>query len=72
MEGYPSDLTDEEWAMLEPLIPPGKLGGRPRQADRRAVLNGIFSVLRAGCVWRMIPRDYPPNSTVYAYFAHCA
>jgi transposase len=69
MEVYPSDLTDEEWVILEPLIPPGKPGGRPRLADMRAVLNGIFYVLRAGCAWRMIPREYPPKSTVYAYFA---
>src|SRR5215471_17958025 len=69
MELYPSDLTDEEWALLEPLIPPEKPGGRPRQVDMRAVLNGIFYVLRAGCAWRMIPREYPPKSTVYAYFA---
>ncbi len=69
MELYPSDLTDAEWAILEPLIPPEKPGGRPREVDRRAVLNGIFYVLRAGCAWRMIPRDYPPKSTVYSYFA---
>jgi putative transposase len=69
MELYPSDLTDEEWAILEPLIPPGKPGGRPREVDMRAILNGIFYVLRAGCAWRMIPREYPPKSTVYAYFA---
>ena len=69
MELYPSDLTDDEWAMLEPLIPPEKPGGRPREVDMRAVLNGIFYVLRAGCAWRMIPRDYPPKSTVDAYFA---
>jgi putative transposase len=69
MEIYPSDLSDEEWAILEPLIPPEKPGGRPREVDMRAVLNGIFYVLRAGCAWRMIPREYPPKSTVYAYFA---
>lgn len=69
MELYPSDLTDDEWAILEPLIPPEKPGGRTREVDMRAVLNGIFYVLRAGCAWRMIPRDYPPKSTVYAYFA---
>ena len=69
MEVYPSDLTDSEWAILEPLIPPGKAGGRPREVDMRAVLNGIFYVLRSGCAWRMLPRDYPPRSTVYGYFA---
>ncbi len=69
MEVYPSDLSDKEWAMLEPLIPPGKPDGRPREVNMRAVLNGIFYVLRSGCAWRMLPRDYPPRSTVYGYFA---
>src|SRR6266487_5098774 len=69
MELYPSDLTDDEWAILEPLIPPEKPGGRPREVEMRAVVNGIFYVLRAGCAWRMIPRDSPPKSTVSAYFA---
>ena len=69
MEVYPSDLSDDEWAILEPLIPPEKPGGRPREVDMRAVLNGIFYVLRSGCAWRMLPRDYPPRSTVYGYFA---
>jgi putative transposase len=69
MEIYPSDLTDTEWALLEPLIPSGKPGGRPREVNMRAVLNGIFSLLRAGCAWRMLPRDYPPRSTVYGDFA---
>jgi putative transposase len=69
MEVYPSDLSNEEWAVLEPLIPLGKPGGRPREVDLRTVLNGIFYVLRSGCAWRMLPRDYPPRSTVYGYFA---
>lgn len=69
MEIYPSDLTDSEWILLEPLIPPGKPGGRPREVNMRAVLNGIFYVLRSGCAWRMLPREYPPCSTVYEYFA---
>ncbi len=69
MELYPSDLTDDEWAILEPLIPPEKPGGRPREVEMRAVVNGIFYVLRAGCAWRMIPRDSLPKSTVSAYFA---
>jgi transposase len=66
MEVYPSDLSDEEWAILAPLIAPAKPGGRPREVDMRAVLHGIFYVLRAGCAWRMIPREYPPKSTVYS------
>ena len=69
MERYPSDLTNAEWSLLEPLIPSEKLGGRPRAVSMRAVLNGIFYVLRTGCAWRMIPHEYPPKSTVYAYFA---
>ncbi|WP_373324726.1 IS5 family transposase [Reticulibacter mediterranei] len=69
MEVYPSDLSDEEWAILEPLIPPGKPGGRPRTVNMRAVLDGIFYILRGGCAWRMLPHEYPPRSTVYYYFA---
>jgi transposase len=68
MEVYPSDLSDEEWAILEPLIPSEKPGGRPRQVNMRAVPSGIFDVLRAGCAWRMLPREYPPRSTIYGYF----
>jgi putative transposase len=69
MEIYPSDLSDAEWAILKLLIPPEKPGGRPRAVDMRRVLNAIFYLLRAGCAWRMLPRDYPPRSTVYHYFA---
>jgi putative transposase len=69
MEIYPSDLSDQEWAFLEPLIPPEKPGGRPRQVEMRQILNAIFYLLRAGCAWRMLPREYPPRSTVYHYFA---
>lgn len=69
MEVYPSDLSDEEWALLEPVIPPEKPGGRRRAVEMRAVLNAIFSLLRAGCAWRMLPREYPPRSIVYGYFA---
>ena len=69
IEIYPSDLTNTEWAILEPLLPAGKPGGRPRAVDMRAVVNGIFYVLRSGCAWRMLPRDDPPRSTVYGYFA---
>jgi len=69
MEVYPSDLSDEEWATLQALIPPEKPAGRPREVEMRAVLNGIFFVLRSGCAWRMLTRDYPPRSTVYGYFA---
>ena len=69
---YPSDLTDEQWAIVEPLIPPGKQnprGGRPRQVDMREVLNTLFSLNRSGCQWDMLPHDLRPKSTVYDSFA---
>jgi len=65
---YPSDMTEEEWRVLEPLIPPAKAGGRPREVEMRGVINGIFYVLRSGCAWRMLPHDLPPWPTVYYYF----
>jgi putative transposase len=65
---YPSDVTDEEWKHLEPLIPPAKRGGRKREVDMREVLNGVMYVLGTGCQWRYIPKDLPPKSTVYRYF----
>ena len=68
MKGYPSDLTTDEWQILEPLIPPPKPGGRPREVDMLKILNGIFYVLRSGCAWRMLPHDFSPWQTVYHYF----
>src|SRR5580693_1752364 len=65
---YPSDLTDEEWAHVEHLIPPAKRGGRRREIDEREVLNGLLYVLSTGCQWRYIPRDLPPRSTLFDYF----
>ena len=65
---YPSDLADAEWAILAPLIPAAKPGGRPRKWAMRAVLDAIFYLLRAGCAWRMLPRCFPPCSTVHHYF----
>ena len=65
---YPSDLTDAEWALIEPMIPPAKRGGRKRSVDVREVLNGIFYVLSTGCQWNAMPKDLPPKSTVYDYF----
>lgn len=65
---YPSDVTDEEWALIEPLIPPGKRGGGKRRVSMRAVVNGLMHVLSTGCQWRAIPKDLPPRSTVYGYF----
>jgi putative transposase len=67
---YPSDLTDEQFAILEPLIPPAKPGGRPREVIMRDVIDGIFYVNRGGCQWRMLPHDFPKWSTVYSYFRH--
>jgi transposase len=64
---YPSDLTDAEWALAEPLIPPAKRGGRPRTVVVREVLDGIFYVLATGCQWRALPKDLPPRSTVHEY-----
>jgi transposase len=65
---YPSDLTDEEWALVEPLIPPAKRGGRRREVDVREVLNGLLYVLSTGCQWRAVPKDLPPKSTLFSYF----
>ena len=69
---YPSDVTDEEWAYVEPLLPPAKRGGRRREADMREVFNGVMYVLSTGCQWRYIPKDFPPKSTVYRYFCDWA
>src|SRR5215210_6879656 len=65
---YPSDLTDDEWARIEPLISPAKRGGNRRHVDVREVMNGIMYVLSTGCQWRAIPKDLPPRSTVFHYF----
>jgi transposase len=65
---YPSDLTDEEWALARPEIPRAKRGGNKRTVDERAVMNGLMYVLSTGCQWRAIPKDLPPRSTVNFYF----
>lgn len=65
---YPSDLSDEQWALIQPLLPPAKPGGRPRAVDLREILNGIFYLLRSGCAWRMLPHDLPPWPTVQWYY----
>jgi len=65
---YPSDVTDEEWSMLEPLIPPARHGGRGREVVIREVVNGIMYILTTGCQWRSLPKDLPPRSTVHGYF----
>jgi transposase len=63
---YPSDLTDDEWRLVEPLIPPGKTGGGKRTVIMREVVNGLMYVLSTGCQWRAVPKDLPPKSTIYA------
>jgi transposase len=59
---YPSDLTDDEWKLVEPLIPPGKPGGGKRTVIMREVVNGLMYLLSTGCQWRAIPKDLPPKS----------
>jgi putative transposase len=66
---YPSDLTDAQWAILEPLIPSAKHGGRPREVDMREIVNAMLYLNRTGCQWDMMPHDLPPKSSVYVYFA---
>ena len=65
---YASDVTDREWALIAPLLPAAQSGGRPRTTCLRRVVNAVFYLLQAGCQWRMLPRDFPPRSTVYGYF----
>jgi transposase len=65
---YTTDLSDEEWQLLAPLLPPEKPGGRPRKYPRREVLNGIQYVLRGGCSWRLMPHDLPHWQTAYQTF----
>jgi putative transposase len=67
-DAYPTDLTDRQWRILAPLIPPVKPGGRPRGVDVRDVINAILYVDRNGVVWRALPHDFPPWQTVYHYF----
>jgi transposase len=65
---YPSDTSDEQWAVIEPLLPPVNTGGRPEKHPRRAVVDAILYVVRTGCAWRQLPADFPPWQTVYWYF----
>ena len=65
---YASDLTDREWELIEPFMPPAKAVGRPRTTDLREVVNAIVYLLRSGCPWRLLPKDFPPRSTVQRYF----
>jgi putative transposase len=66
---YPSDLRDEQWELIEVVIPAAKSGGRPREVDLREVINAMLYINRSGCQWDMLPHDLPPKSTVYEYFA---
>ena len=65
---YASDLTEAEWGVIGPLLPPCKRLGRPRTTDLREVVNAILYMARTGCQWRMLPKDFPPKSTVQEYF----
>jgi len=65
---YPTDLTDEQWEWIEPLIPPAKPGGRPRTVEMREVVNAIIYLVRGGIAWRLLPHDFPGWSAVYHYF----
>lgn len=65
---YPTDVTDGQWRLIGPLIPPPKPGGRPREVDVREVVNAILYVVRTGCAWRHLPHDFPPWQTVYYYY----
>jgi len=67
-KAYTRDLTDGEWAVIAPLIPAAKPGGRPRTTDIREVVNALFYLLRGGCAWRLLPHDFPVWQTVYDYF----
>src|SRR3954469_13391967 len=67
-QSYPSDVTDAQWALVQPHLPAAPVGGRPRKTDLRDVVNAILYILRAGCQWRYLPKDFPPKSTVWRYF----
>jgi putative transposase len=67
-KGYPTDLTDAEWKHIEPFVPSPKYRGRQRIHTPREILNAVFYVLKSGCAWRLLPREYPPWKTVYHYF----
>jgi transposase len=66
---YPSDVTEEEWAVIAPLIPPARRGGRKRSVNIREVFNGVLYILSTGCQWRAMPKDLPPRSTLFHYLA---
>jgi transposase len=65
---YPSDVSDAQWALIDGHLPPVRPGGRPRKTDLRDVVDAIFYILRTGCQWRYLPKDFPPKSTIWRYF----
>ena len=65
---YASDLSDAEWRFIEPFMPPVKRLGRPREIDLRAIVDAILYIVRTGCQWRLLPKDFPPFTTVQGYF----
>ena len=65
---YPSDLTDQQWELVEPLLPAVNTGGRPEKHPRRAIVDAILYLVRTGCSWRQLPTDFPPWQTVYWHF----
>lgn len=65
---YPSDLTDNQWKIIQPLIPKPKDGGRPRSVNIREIINAMLYISRSGCSWRMLPHDFPPFTTVHTYY----
>ena len=67
-KAYPSDLTDPQWALIEPILPPEKPRGAPRQVDLREVVNTILYISRTGCQWRYLPHDFPPHADVWEHF----
>src|SRR5262245_19290373 len=69
-KGYPSDLTDEQWAVVQPLLPKPKKRGAPQRVSRRSLVNAIFYICRTGCQWRQLPHDFPPWGTVSAQYHH--
>jgi putative transposase len=66
--GYPTDVSDQEWRVIAPLLPGAERTGRPRKTDFRAVINALRYLVRRGCEWRMLPNDFPPYQTVYYWF----
>ena len=65
---YPTDLSDQEWELIQAYVPQAKSGGRPEKYPKREILNGIFYIVRGGCAWRLMPHDLPPWQIVYQYF----